>query len=94
MSRTIACIKSKKNKFMGVARLNIFSNKDKEKKSETIRASLVLENKKISSKKQNKKNRPKKRAINQVEGGKSITKNIIRTKGNKNNGFFLDILTY
>lgn len=93
MSRTIACIRSKKNRLRGVARLNIFSNKDKEKKSETIRANLVLENKKIRNKKQNKKNRPKNKAINQVVGGSSINKKIIKSRGIRNRGFFLDIST-
>jgi len=76
-----------------VARLNIFSSKDSEKKSETIRANFVLENKNKSNRKQNKKNKPKNKAINQVVGGSRINRKTIKIIGIKNKGFFLDILT-
>jgi len=52
-----------------------------------------LENKKIRNKKQNKKKRPKNKATNQVVGGSRINKIIIKNKGIKNRGFFLDIST-
>lgn len=76
-----------------MARLNIFRSKDKEKKSETIRTILVLENKKIRNKKQNEKNKPKNKVINKVVGGNRINKIKIKNKGIKNSGFFLDMLT-